>query len=62
MMSIGKPLILAIGTLVGLVSIALADRSVYEQVPSVDGREYSVNRWTGRVSVIDRETSSRKSR
>jgi hypothetical protein len=62
MMSIGKPLILAIGTLVGLVSVALANRSGYEQVPNVDGREYVVNRWTGRVSVIDRETSSRKPR
>jgi hypothetical protein len=62
MMNIGKPLILAIGTLVGLVSVALANRAGYERVPNVDGREYSVNRWTGRVSVIDREDDSRKPR
>jgi hypothetical protein len=60
MMSIGKPLILSIGTLVGLVSIVLANRRGYERVPNIDGREYIVNKWTGRVSVIDRETDSRK--
>ena len=58
MMNIGKPLILSIGTLVGLVSIVLSNRPGYERIPNVDGREYAVNRWTGRVSVIDRETDS----
>jgi hypothetical protein len=60
MMNMGKPLILAIGTLVGLASVALANRRGYERVPNVDGRECVVNRWTGRVSVVDRETDSRK--
>ncbi|MFA4953829.1 MAG: hypothetical protein WC641_00790 [Patescibacteria group bacterium] len=60
MMNIGKPLMLAIGTLVGLVSIALANRPGYERVPNVDGREYTVNRWTGRVSVIDTDFNTPK--
>jgi len=60
MMSIGKPLILAIGTLVGLISVVLANRTGNEQVPNVDGREYVLSKWTGRVSVIDTEAGSRK--
>jgi len=53
MVNMGKPLILAIGALVALASIALACRPGYEVVPNVDGREYVVNRWTGRVYVCD---------
>jgi hypothetical protein len=60
MMSMGRPLILAIGTLVGLVCVVLANRTGYEQVPNVDGREYIVNTWTGRVSVVDTEAGSWK--
>lgn len=62
MMNVGKPLILAIGMLVGLVSIALANRPGYEQVPNVDGREYAINRWTGRVAVCDIDIHARKPR
>jgi hypothetical protein len=62
MMNIGKPLILSIGTLVGLVSIVLTNRPARERIPNVDGRECIVNRWTGRVSVIDASTASRKPR
>jgi hypothetical protein len=60
MMNIGKPLVLAIGTLVGFASIALAAHRGFERVPDVDGREYVVNRWTGRISVIDTDTDGRK--
>ncbi|HWQ22127.1 MAG TPA: hypothetical protein VN478_05325 [Clostridia bacterium] len=62
MMNIGKPLILAIGTLVGLVSIVLSNRPGYERIPDVDGREYAVNRWTGKVSVVDSDVDSRRPR
>lgn len=62
MMNIGKPLILSIGTLVGLVLIVLSNRLGYERVPNVDGREYAINRWTGRVAVIDRKTDGAKAR
>lgn len=62
MMNIGRPLMLAIGTLVGFASIALAARPGFERVPNVDGRECVINRWTGRVSVISTDTSSRKPR
>lgn len=62
MMNIGKPLILSIGTLVGLVLIILSNRPGYERVPNVDGREYAINRWTGRIAVIDRETDGAKAR
>ena len=53
---------LAIGTLVGLVLLGLASRLGYERIPNVDGREYIVNRWTGRVSVCDTDINGQKSR
>ncbi|MCX6084797.1 MAG: hypothetical protein NT102_07550 [Caldiserica bacterium] len=62
MMNIGKPLMLAIGTLVELVSVAMANRPGYERIPNVDGRECVVNRWTGRVSLCDKNINGRKSR
>jgi hypothetical protein len=62
MMNIGKPLMLAIGTLVGLVSVAVANRPGHERIPNVDGREYIVNRWTGRVSVCNTDINGQKPR
>lgn len=56
MLNIGKPLIMAIGAAIGLVSIALASRLVLQRIPNVDGREYIINRWTGRVSVCHSST------
>ena len=53
---------LAIGTLVGLVSVAVANRPGHERIPNVDGREYIVNRWTGRVSVCDTDINGQKPR
>jgi len=53
---------LAIGTLVGLVLLGLASRLGYERIPNVDGREYIVNRWTGRVSACETDINGQKPR
>ncbi|MHB8071514.1 MAG: hypothetical protein ACYDH4_07910 [Candidatus Cryosericum sp.] len=60
MLSISKPLIMAIGAAIGLVSIALASRTALQRVPNVDGREYVINRWTGRVSVYNSSAEEHK--
>jgi hypothetical protein len=59
-LSMSKPLILAIGAAIGLVSIALASRTALQRVPNVDGREYVINRWTGRVSIYTSSAEDRK--
>lgn len=62
MINMGEPLILAIGTFVGFVSIVLASPSGYERVSNVDGREYIISRWTGRVSACNSNADVRKYR
>lgn len=62
MMNIGKPLILVIGIAAVIVSVALINHPRYERIPNVDGREYVINRWTGRVAVCDASARTVKPR
>ena len=52
MVNMGKPLILAFGALVVLASIVLACRPTIQVLPDMDGREYVVDPWTGRLSAF----------
>jgi hypothetical protein len=62
MVNMGKPLILALGALVVLASIVLACRPAVQVLPDMDGREYAVDPWTGRLSARDPAADSRLSR
>ena len=62
MVNMGKPLILAFGALVVLASIVLACCPVVQVLPDVDGREYVVDRWTGRLSARHPAAYSRSDR
>ena len=53
MVNMGKPLIVAFGALVVLASIVLACRPAVQLLPDVDGREYMIDRWTGRLLARD---------
>ncbi len=50
-MNIGKVLLLAAGVLIAAVSAVLIHQIQVEVIPAVDGREYGLNRLTGRVAA-----------
>ena len=53
MANMSKSLMLALGVIVSAAAVIIAGCLRCEAIPIGDGREYILDRWTGKVSVRD---------
>lgn len=53
-------MILALGVIIGAVTIVVASCLRCEVIPTEDRREYVLNTWTGRISIYDPHADNKR--